>query len=230
MKLAILLLLGFTAINANAAWITLEPDDVAAGTDVTNYWDGVTLRAVEYRPGGTYVFSRVYADTSGLAVTGTNVFTNRGGATVGWQGVLYTDCVFTLSLCGPPFHALLLEFEEPVAAVSIASWFGIDGGGLWLYDENHQLVSRCADVWGMFSNPCYQYLGAHPTYGDYFSMTATSAVANVRYAIAGGIIIQSGLDAISYSVPEPSGLALLSLVLQIVSRQRFVHYPSLRLK
>lgn len=213
--------------TTHAAWITLEPDEVEAGTNVSNYWDGVSLRAVHYQNGGIYTFAPIISDTvdNGRVPTGSQAFRSvLDDDTWSWGNIGGASCVFTLRQCGPwSWNVMLLQFDEAVGDVSVLTNFGSDGLGVWLFDANYNLVGSCNQTFGYMSNPCYENMGATGTYGVNWQIAASSETRDVRYAVIGGLAVGGTVDAISYSVPEPGTLALLGVgLLGLAVRRRRV--------
>lgn len=215
--------LTLSAVSAKADWITLEPDDVAAGTDVTNYWDGVTLSSVHYQGSGIYTTAPVITAESPRAATGSNVF--RSSLPGAWGPVAAAGCYLTYGLCGFPGAALVLEFDAAVSDVNVLTNFAGDAVSLWLYDAAYNLVSSCNSTFGYSRTPCYENRGASSSgYGNNWNLTASSAAGDVRYAVISAYGSPGVIDAIRYSsVPEPSTIALLSVgLLGFAARRRRV--------
>lgn len=210
---------------ANATFITLEPDEVESGTNISHYWDGVSIHSVHYMGSGIYTFSPVVsAAMDGNRVpTGDQIFlsllTGRGY----WGDIGGPDCALTLRLCsgGGQWNVMLLEFDERTSDVSVLTNFGTDGMSLWLYDTDYNLVGSCHRTFGYMVESCYQDMGDTGTYGTNWLLTASSDSRNVRYAVVGALAVGGAIDAISYSVPEPGTFALLSVgLLGLAVRRR----------
>lgn len=212
---------------ANAAWITLEPDEAPVGTDVSEYWDGVTLSSVvylgDYLGDASFTKTPVVIGESDRAVTGSHYFSPTYINSVPpWQLISNPRCFLEYRLCGYPTSALLLTFNELVAAVSILSNFK-DAPSIWLFDADLNQVGACSSTFRFAENPCYEFLAVNPVYESEWRITATSDARNIRYAIIGGMGSPGLIDAISYSVPEPGTLALFGIgLLGFAMRRRLL--------
>lgn len=209
MRFVALLFLALTTTAANAAWITLEPDDAPAGTVLTDYWEGVTIRSVAYTEGSVFTLAPVIADDSSAAVTGSNVFRSSIGDP--FMNIQSPECFLRLRYCGMFSAALVLTFDEAIREVSVLTNFGLDGASVWLFDSAQNLVGSCDSTFGYNTSSCHERLSPPSQYYGDWQLSASSAADDVRYVVIGGRASSVTVDAISYSVPEPGTLALLGV-------------------
>jgi hypothetical protein len=173
---------------ANAILITVDPDDFADGTDISNAFSGITLSAID---GGNNVIltSSVFSQASSLASTGTQVFGHDGIFTQTWANGLVGD--------------LRIDFLQATDFVSIdiIANNGSDPGFLEAYDSSGTLLDSFVTQGDLGS-------------GTSETASISSASANIAYVIASGLSGNDvGLDNLTYNsatVPEPTVLALLS--------------------
>lgn len=212
MKTFVLISLLFLGAPASAALITADADSFAAGADVSNAFQGITLSSIAYRGAGEYVVAGVVAEQNIRATTGANVF-GSGAGFGGWNDTFSPDCVFTRGSCAlPGWNAMLIDFEQQTDFVAIqGNWIG-DGGSIWLYDENQVRVGSCDSVFGYASTSCYRFLSENANgYGNNWELSFSSLTANIKYVVASGQAAPVALDSLSYSVPEPGSLALFAI-------------------
>lgn len=173
---------------ASAILITVDPDDFADGTDISNAFSGITLSAID---GGNNVLltSSVFSQASSLASTGTQVFGHDGIFTQTWANGLVGD--------------LRIDFLQATDFVSIdiIANNGFDPGFLEAYDSSGTLLDSFVTQGDLGS-------------GTSETASISSASANIAYVIASGLSGNDvGLDNLTYNsatVPEPTVLALLS--------------------
>lgn len=173
---------------ANAILITVDPDDFADGTDISNAYSGITLSAID---GGFNVITTtsVFSVTSTLASTGTRVFGHDGIFNRTWAEGLVGD--------------LRIDFLQATDFVSIdiIANNGFDPGFLRAYDSSGTLLD---------------FFETQGDLGSGTSETASISTgsANIAYVIASGLggndVTLDNLTYNSASVPEPTVLALLS--------------------
>ena len=95
-----------SATDGFAGLITIDPDDFAAGSNVSNAWDGVSLSVEGLEIDSGNVSTSVFSVT-GSASTGTQVFGN-----------FFDEIVFTQGWAQVA-RALRVDFERPVNSVAI---------------------------------------------------------------------------------------------------------------
>ena len=176
--------------SAQAILITVDPDDYADGTDISNAASGITLSAID---GGFNVIetSAVFSQTSDLASTGTRVFGHDGIFVQTWANGLVAD--------------LRIDFLQATDFVSIdiIANNGFDPGFLKAYDSMGTLLDSFTTQGDLGS-------------GTPETATVATASADIAYIIASGLSSNDvALDNLTYNsttaVPAPSVLALLSL-------------------
>ena len=183
-------MLALVASSAQAILVTVEPDDFANGTEISNAFPGITLSAID---GGNNVIttSSVFSQTSALASTGTQVFGHDGIFGQTWANGLVGD--------------LRIDFVQATDFVSIdiIANNGFDPGFLWAYDSAGTLLDSFVTQGDLGS-------------GTVETATISTASADIAYIIASGFGGNDvALDNFSYNsssaVPEPTVLALLCL-------------------
>ena len=162
-------------IAAHATLLTIEPDDFAAGTNLTSAFDGISITSVSlsvtgirddglpiYSPVLGAVYSHLVPTGAGSgafvygAATGDRVFgsTSDSDANVSgirWGQLFGSTCLLTS--CSAPGLAqdigqvLRLDFDIPTNFVSaIGRFTGGDPTVIYAYDEFGQLVDHCAEL------------------------------------------------------------------------------------
>ena len=214
---------------ADADLITIEPDNFAAGTNLTAATPGVLLWAalVTGTSANPLLLSAVYALHSSAcadgnsftlcyAATGSQGFSsssNPEGSLLSWSSDRIPANCFALlnssnfggspNSCGPSvagFQALLIELSAPTSFVEIAGAWNSDYLELRAFDEHFNMLALP------------QTLTTDPRVAGY-STTGTVSMASptgsLKYVFAGSTEGGIALDRLSIAqVPEPSTLLL----------------------
>jgi hypothetical protein len=208
--------LGLVATAAHAEIITIDPDNYAAGTNLSSSIAGVGLSGYSKDfSGGAVAHDAVYAASDPhcatnpsecKAVTGAHVFSKESDGVEDFLGGVWFEAnaarhCFEASLCSGGFSALLIDFATPTDFVEISGKFRSDSPLLYAFDASRNFLGG----------------GCCTTPGQWNSFTTgtslfQSATANISYVIAAGWSASSSLDVLRYndvsSVPAP-GTALL---------------------
>ena len=222
-----LLAVSFICTPAHAVMITLEPDDYAVGTDVSNLLEGATLTRLNSNvaysnisstevvlrdPAHPFVYtSPVYVEevnrTDFRAATGTQSLGNFG---MDWSQQVVASCWFGTGLCtayhvyDDPFYALVIHFAQPTNYVEIAGSAESDVH-LPVININGQSFTGISQS---------QTRGTDDLGGRWVSYQIGSleAAPLIQTVFIGGMSTRGNVDRISYnSVPEPSSLLLLGV-------------------
>lgn len=218
------------ALPANAALITLEPDDYAAGTNLTSTVTGVQLWNFSRSAAGA-TFGDVYAATDlrcattpddCQAITGNRVFSRESDGYIDnpldsrWGEAGAARTCFQRMLtgsCSPfdQFTALLIGFETPTDYVELSGSYIQDYPILFAFDSSRNLL-------GGGHGCCNTFHGTGPDSGWFSTSTVRfgSGAADISYVIAAGWSASSSLDVLRYndvSVPEPGTALLLGVAL-----------------
>ncbi|MGO1461777.1 MAG: PEP-CTERM sorting domain-containing protein [Marinobacter sp.] len=200
----------FTPSTTMATIITVEPDDFAEGTDLSNVSPYVSLQSL----GGTgYESQPVYSTRSNpryRAPTGELVF-GTFGSTFGFDcGDGYFECAFGFGM----------TFHQPVSWVSLLYQNIFDGDTEARY-YNHPLDWFAYDSSGEQIAKGRQISGSP---GQVFSLNL--AIPNMKHLVVGandGVNLME-TDRLSFAVdvPEPTPAALLAIGLgaMLVARKR----------
>jgi hypothetical protein len=222
--------------DARAVFITLDPDDFVAGTNVSTASSLVSLETFRSQSDTSYVptFSSVFVEECAggtgpgcASTTGTKVFGDGFGGIDQWgafggsisQGV---SCFASLGLgvadplCNnhglySGFNLMLMTFSDPTEAVQISgAYYAEDSTYLYGLDDSFNLVGVMSQF---FHDERCSELGA---YCDSSTVSLTSQSANIRYVLAGGWSNGTSLDDLKFDVqdttrvPEPGALALFA--------------------
>lgn len=195
----------------NALTITIEPDDYELGTNLTQAVTGVQLSTLS----GEDIFATLpqVSDPMAQAPTGDLVF-GRGLETGQSNWYLIPSAagniVGNINAEVPPVvwpdHALLIKFDELTNYVSFQGGGASSGPALFAYDVNGDFISE-----GLSTLTYDRYFGpTNPGGGaeNFWTFEVTSASRNIGYVMIGGGDNNARIDHITYSVPEPSTLAL----------------------
>lgn len=222
---------------AKALMITLEPDNYASGTNVSNLFEGVTLTTFHnylppttnpdgsYRYGGlssTPLYGPVYAwesvsdssDRGTSAATGTKVFGYFDGAITAarvWDGGC-ASCMYD------GFSALLVEFATPTNFFEIAAEYDNNNRAddwpayVAAFGANRERVLGPVSSTTLWGQPGNIY---NPVFAENIQFGSLDRAPYIYSVIIGGWENGVMLDRIRYNsvpsrgVPEPSSLLLL---------------------
>jgi len=219
----------FFSRSAHADLITIEPDNFAAGTNVTAATPGVLLWSALVT--GTAVnpllLSAVYAQHSSAcddgnlftlcyAATGSQGFSpscNPEGSLFEWSSDRLPANCFALTngnfggspnVCGSlgtGFRALLIELAAPTSFVQVAGAWNSDYLELRALDANFNILSLPQTL---ITDPRL------PGYATTGTVSMTAPAATMTYIFAGSTEGGIALDRVQFatSVPEPSTLLL----------------------
>lgn len=189
---------------AAAYIVTLEPDDYAAGTDVSEAWahEGIHLETVRGNP---IVSSPVFSQDPSFfpAFTGSRVF-GRFGALNEIPSCYYIPsrpCVPNAS-----FSALRIDFDRPIDFIEVFGTYSVDQFGMRLLGADGSIVQT------VFGATTLSREG-----GFTYAVSQASREAHDIYSVViGGFIGGSGIDMIrvnvpDLNVPEPGTMALFCI-------------------
>ncbi len=214
----------FGTSSSYATTITIEPDDYAPGTDVSNVVEGVTLQVYGFNGTGSpylapvYVMSNPHCETTSDcdAVTGTSGFSPNssgfgsltswatgGGITQPWDCFVQMACA-----AGSGFTALLIAFDRPTEFFEISGAWNQDWIMAIAFDSSRNFLS--ASSMGSVFSGCY-VAGGDLEY-CHNTIDLTSDTASISYVLVSSWYGIASLDRLQFrSVPEPGTLALLGL-------------------
>ena len=92
------------SVSVSAALVSIDPDEFAAGTDISHAWAGVTLSA---GGGASGLDGKVYAATSTFATTGTLVFANSRISSKLWLNTDTNGYYLRVDFDTPTNHVLI---------------------------------------------------------------------------------------------------------------------------
>ena len=210
-KVLLALTSSLLASFASANPVTIDPDGLAEGTDLSNAFSGVTLRHIEVvldasAPNGSrLVVDNVYAKecpttsdpTSRCSALGSGYFGHQGisGGSFVAESNFSIYCITNNSgpCKGSPHHFLDVTFDFAVQAVTIDATHLSDWPQAWALDAagnllqvNQQITwhQQCDD-----NNFCHQTLTVTPVTGQ---------ISRVIFSGQGGFV---NLDKLTYMLP-----------------------------
>lgn len=221
-SIALLMLAGETA---NAALITIEPDDYAPGTDLSHIVAGVTLESL-YQAGNSGnrwnpVVSPIYAGTSySHAPTGDQMFATQLLPTgYGLGDARYADGCHRITLpsgisgyCNQGFSVLSARFESGTSFVSLDGVWTADPVWLYAYNSAGELVASCFGPNEPNNPGCYTAGLVTPGWNN-GTVSVYSAASDIAWIIASSDNGAGGVDRLVFespaSVPEPATFGML---------------------
>jgi hypothetical protein len=234
------MLLLVLAAPSHAVLVTIDADDYAVGTDLSNASSGLTLSAFSWAGGmfdpavSTPTSSAIFAAmcSTGSGDTFCNLF---DGPQVFSGGSMYGQSPTVLfAQVNNAYHALRLMNEERTEYVSAFNVLRVDfdsptslaqvvlGAGGWgsswvaAFGADGQPVANCIGF-----TSCAQILT--PEQYGVQRLTVDTDVSNIAFIIAGGGDNYSRIKSVGFDVPEPAtfGLFALGLLGIAAARKRF---------
>lgn len=208
---------------AGAVIIVVDPRDHAIGADVSNAYDGLTMRRLRQAEGTEAGYHPVETPVFTTEICSYGPSSSCFGGF--WELNTWTQCVGAVEAGAPgqtcaryPWGILELIFDVPTSLVQITASFGSDVPGMNLYDSLGNQIARCWGIYGNSHSDCgytlHPYQSFPGGYRDYaMTLTFDSGVTNVSRVVFAGIIGNVTLDQIvyRYNVPEPGTFALLAI-------------------
>lgn len=201
-------LLCLSSVAAHASLITIDPENYAPGTNISNPVPGVTLSARVFG-GGSWHVEDVLSVTCGshplCSGVGSNLFGYQGSS--GWysEGIAAVNC-----LGAEPSEWCLrwsqdfldIRFDNPTNYVVVESAHFSDWPMFWAFDADGNWLQVTDER--TFTAPWPN--------NNFETATLTSAIPNISRLVVSGSLGNVMIDRITYaSVPEPGTLGLLAL-------------------
>jgi hypothetical protein len=212
---------------AAAYIVTLEPDDYAAGTDISEAWahEGIHLETVTGNP---IVTSPVFSEDVDYypAFTESRVFGIFGAIND------ITPCYYAPSpTCNPyPFDDydfLHIDFDRPIDFIEVFGTYSVDSFGMKLLGADGRVIQTVYNSTALWRDSINGF--------TYASSQASRESPDIYGVVIGGVIGASAIDMIrvnvpDLNVPEPGTMALLCIGLlgaaTVRRRRATTHLPS----
>jgi hypothetical protein len=185
---ALILLIGLLSVPLSAVLVTVDPDEFAAGTDISNAWTGITLSS---GGGGANLDGKVYAAYRSGSL-GNEVFANSRISSKLW-----------LNNSTPgSYYYLQVDFHTPAnhVLIDVISDNGSDFPGLCYSTDgiNYKWIQD------------YPVLGPGQIYTTAVPLRPAADIVSVRIGGLGSISSYAVLlDNLRYEIPEPATCLLL---------------------
>jgi hypothetical protein len=193
---------------AAAYIVTMEPDDYAAGTDISEAWahEGIHLETVTGNP---IVTSPVFSQDPSFfpAFSGSRVFGRFGAIND------ITRCYYEPSpTCNPyPFDDytfLHIDFDRPIDFIEVFGTYSVDSFGMKLLGADGRVIQTVYNSTALWSEGIGRF--------TYAVSQASRESHDIYGVVIGGIIGGSSIDMIrvnvpDLNVPEPGTMALLCI-------------------
>ena len=209
-RIIALLLLLSTAPVTHAVLVTLDPNDYAIGTNLSNAQEGLTISRLQW-PNGSPFDAPLSPQRSNVLATECSPYYSCLTPTSLGFGLTYMLYEFSAcerggSSCGPQVNALELLFTNPTDAVSMLLTYGSDAPIMYAYDTSGALIETCSG----YGAQC----GVEFEHGPYEFATTLSInreERDIARIVVGGMAGTSFAQSLTYSVPEPGSLALFGI-------------------
>jgi hypothetical protein len=234
MRLVILIAGLIAAMPVHATIITIDASDFAANSSISGIGASFSVFGNE---DGSVGYEPLLARASFIPTAGANLFGSSSTSMFG--GMLDAfPCLVNPSCVGNSFRMLRVDFDSPTDYVSmravVSEW--TDPGAMWAFRRDGSFISSChffgatshgytpqysTTLFGHEGGPCgsAQSIGCDDSdpsecFTYYNSIAIASSSPEIAFVLFGGYAQswnRHSADRISYSVPEPGTLAMLSL-------------------
>ena len=195
------------AASARADIITINPNALTVGTDLSHLFPGVSMSIA------TQVGSGVYNPVRSAAVVGGD-YHGVGSLTMGGGYILADYCGpgATPGSCTSGQSVLELTFDAPANFVQInASWFS-DGPGIIAFDSAGNRIGNCFSTFGPSGvGGCDAFILPYNANGNLSSVSIARSQGDISRIVFGGVVGQSRATSVTYGVPEPTTLGLMGI-------------------
>jgi hypothetical protein len=193
---AVVVLVG-SASPARADLIVIDPNNYAAGTNLSTLFSGVTLSHLTNQSGtGTFqpIASSVYAVSTHHDPTTLSV----GGMGSGIDS--YDACSRGVASECSSYNVLEVRFSAPTSFLQIDSVYFSDSPGILAFDS--------------LGNRIYDFTTTSTVRPDFTSESTISVsrgTADISRVVYGGVLGNATPTRVSYNVPEPMTLAFMGV-------------------
>jgi hypothetical protein len=202
----------FAATSSHAILVTLDADDFAPGTNVSNLLDGVAIRRVSRTPGST-----LYGDVNVTACSSSNYCGSYDGLhQFGgnfWEPFEAGRCVAFNQGCGgfyQSFNALEIALAAPTDYVSMQTHMLSDAPGVAVLTSEGTLFNCMPPL---SSQGCSWTRGPELSDGFFWTVEITVPEKSIERVWFGAPSGASRVGQITVNVPEPATLALFAAAL-----------------
>lgn len=197
--------LAVSSANALAVPVTIDSDDYAVGTNISELISEVKIQAISRDRNGPLVYQDIIISEAPkenpmdrfepVQGFGDNMF---GGS---YYNVHHSDLFSAPGSQSAPigWRGLGLQFFEPVQYLSLNTLSFADAAYIKTYDANGNLLDS---MWGALNwdTGCYCSVS---------SIDIQHSQADIAYVVVGGSGSGTRINEITYDVPAPSSFALL---------------------
>ncbi len=208
-------LLAFTTGGVFASPVTIDTDNYAIGTNISNVDSNASIHAVNYKKSVGFTYNDIFVSDaptmdmigeqpfdSVAAGFGDHAFTSQtGGFYNAWhydyamRGAYEYPSGFSLNVLG-------IRFLEPVRYLELRALSSSDMGYILAYDSSGNLLTTASQSASLSERPGRYYLQ---------DLQLSRNQADIAYVVFGGSSAASRLNQITYDVPAPAPLALLGV-------------------
>lgn len=218
-KFVISLALASLTGNVMALPVTIDTDDYAIGTNVSQVDSNAWIQAVNWTQSSGFSYSDVivgdapttdwYREQPWDSVAGgfgDHAFARQTTApepnTMWNQAHFYNWVTEGYVASTPEINAVGIRFFEPVQYLELRSLASADMAYVWAYDMTGNLIASVRQTPADSTRPGYWYLQ---------DLEITRDQADIAYVVYGGGGTPARLNQITYDVPAPASIALLGI-------------------
>jgi hypothetical protein len=221
------------SVEAHSYIVTIDPDNYANGTDLSQVGPGLTLRVLRQSYDATE--SSVY-DPIISPLLGADCFPGgRCGAHEGSRGFgmqhssgdivqgfgeinLWDQCSRGAGgACRDGYSVIEMIFERPTDFLQLESVWGSDPAAIQVFNSAGERLMYCGAAYFV----CPDVISTELRYDYHSTFVVERTQRDIARVIFGGIIGSAYLGEITYRVPEPGAFALFAMgLLGVVNARR----------